>query len=503
MAAASYLLALDQGTTSTRAILFDREGRPEASAQEPVAARYPAPGWVEQDPEAIWAGVVRVLGAVVAEAAAKGIARSAIAALGITNQRETTVVWERASGRPIAPAIVWQDRRTAEHCEALRRAGHEGPVRARTGLLFDPYFSATKLAWILDTVPGGRAAAEAGALAFGTIDSFLLYRLTGGRVHATDPTNAGRTLLFDIHAGRFDDALLALFRVPRAVLPEVRPSAGVFGQLQADLLGFSLPITGVAGDQQAALVGQHCFRSGEAKATFGTGCFLLVNTGPTATASQHRLLTTPAYQLGAQTSYALEGSVFMAGATVQWLRDGLKIIRHARDSEALAAAADPTRPVYLVPAFAGLGAPYWDADARGAILGLTREVGAPEIARAALEGVSFQVRDLIEAAQADRAQAGQSEPLSLRVDGGMVANQWFLQNLADILGRPVACAPQAETTALGAALLAGLGAGVFADPAALGEPEGYRVVEPRMAPAEREARYGGWREAVARVRTAP
>jgi glycerol kinase len=483
------ILAIDQGTTSTRAMVFDREGRIRGAAQEELPQSYPAPAWVEHDPEEIWRATLAV-GRGAIEAAGGG----PVAALGITNQRETTVVWERATGRPIHPAIVWQDRRTAEACERLRAERLEPTIRAKTGLVLDPYFSATKIAWILDNVAGARARAERGELAFGTIDSFLVWRLTGGRRHATDATNASRTLLFDLERQEWDAELLRLFRVPRAILPEVLDSAADFGASEAGHLGRAIPIAGVAGDQQAAAIGQACLAPGMVKSTYGTGCFALLNTGEERRDSRHRLLATLAYRLGGKPHFALEGSIFVAGAAVQWLRDGLGLIGHAAETEALAAKGRDG--VVIVPAFVGLGAPYWDADARGAIFGLTRDTGPAELARAVLESVCFQTRDLVEAMAADAGgRIG-----TLRVDGGMTANRWLLQCLADTLGVPVERPRMAETTAFGAALLAGLGAGVFASVADLGAA--WRAedrIEPRSTEAEREERYARWRDAVDRT----
>ncbi|HEX7969932.1 MAG TPA: glycerol kinase GlpK, partial [Stellaceae bacterium] len=450
MAAGSpaYILAIDQGTTSTRAMIFDAGGKPRTQAQRELTQHYPRPGWVEHDAEEIWQATLDTCRAVLAE----GKMRPAdVAAIGITNQRETTVVWERKTGRPIARAIVWQDRRTAQRCAELTAARHSELVRARTGLVIDPYFSATKIAWLLDNTEGARAAAERGDLAFGTVDCFLLWRLTGGAVHATDATNAARTLLFNIHRQDWDDELLALFGVPRALLPEVRDNAGDFGGTASRLFGAPIAIAGMAGDQQAATIGQACFAPGMIKSTYGTGCFAVLNTGAEALASRHRLLTTLAYRLEGKPTYAIEGSIFVAGAAVQWLRDGLGLIARADQSADLARAADPARRVYVVPAFTGLGAPYWDADARGAIFGLTRDVGRAELVRATLEASCYQTRDLIEAMRADGAA-----PASLRVDGGMVVNDWFAQCLADTLGLPVERPRFTETTVLGAAALAGL-----------------------------------------------
>ena len=491
------VLALDQGTTSTRAILYRADGSVVAESRRELPQIYPAEGWVEHDPEEIWSATLHVLRAVLAEA---GTEARAVRALGITNQRETTIVWERASGRPIHNAIVWQDRRTASACEALRGRGLDAMVSARTGLVIDPYFSGTKVAWILDRVPGARAQAEAGALAFGTVDTFLLWRLTGGRVHATDATNAARTLVFDIARQQWDDDLLEALGVPRAILPEVRDTAGHFGTTDAALLGAAIPITALVGDQQSAAVGQACLSPGAIKATYGTGCFVLVNTGERPIPSAHRLLGTVANRLDGRASYALEGSIFVAGAAVQWLRDGLKLIANAGETEALARAARPEARVHLVPAFTGLGAPHWDPHARGAILGLTRDTGIAEIVRAALESVAFQTRDLIEAIGADLAAHGRPRPAALRVDGGMVVNDWAMQFLADILGLPVERPVVTETTALGAAELARLGAGLIEGSAALGRNwRAERVFEPRMTADEREERYGGWTAAIART----
>jgi glycerol kinase len=488
------ILAIDQGTTSTRAMLFDAEARPLAQAQRELAQHYPRPGWVEHDAEEIWQATLETCRAVMAE---RRVGAGDIAAIGITNQRETTVIWERKSGRPIARAIVWQDRRTAARCAELAAAHHGALAGARTGLVIDPYFSATKIAWLLDTVAGARAAAERGELAFGTIDCFLLWRLTGGSVHATDATNAARTLLFDIHRQQWDDELLALFRVPRALLPEVRDNAADFGGTATAIFGRPIPIAGMAGDQQAATIGQACFAPGMVKSTYGTGCFAVLNTGGQALASRHRLLTTLAYRLDGRATYAIEGSIFVAGAAVQWLRDGLKLIARAEETEALARAADPARRIYLVPAFTGLGAPYWDADARGAIFGLTRDVGRAELARAALEAACYQTRDLIEAMRADGAA-----PASLRVDGGMVVNNWFAQCLADTLGLPVERPRFTETTVLGAAALAGLGAGLYPSLDALASHwQRDTLFEPRLDAQRREEAYAGWRDAVARVRS--
>jgi glycerol kinase len=491
---ADFLLAIDQGTTSTRAILFDAAIAPVATAQQEFRQIYPAPGLVEHDPEEIWSSVVATVRAAMAKAGAN--ARD-VAAIGITNQRETAIVWDRATGKPIHNAIVWQDRRTADMCTVLRQAGHEPLIAQRTGLLFDPYFSATKIAWLLDNVDGAREAAQADRLAFGTVDTFLLWRLTGGKVHATDATNAARTLLLDIAKGQWDAELCEIFGVPQALLPEVRDSAGDFGA--TDLFGGSIRILGIAGDQQAATVGQGCFEPGMMKSTYGTGCFALLNTGDAPVHSQNRLLTTIAYQLGGRRTYALEGAIFIAGAAVQWLRDALKVIGSAPDVNSLAQAADPQEQVYFVPAFVGLGAPWWDAQARGAMYGLTRKSGVAEIALAALEAVGYQTRDLLEAMRADWPAARDTV---LRVDGGMTASDVTMQFLADILAAPVDRPVVMETTALGAAYLAGLAAGVcpgLAGFAARWKCE--RRFTPRMDEATRARKWAGWQEAVRRTRT--
>ncbi len=489
------VLAIDQGTTSSRAILFDRAGSPHAAAQAELPQIFPRPGWVEHDAERIWQDTIEVCRAVVDQAGAEQID-----SIGITNQRETTVVWDRATGRPIHNAIVWQDRRTAAFCQNLKTEGQEPEIQQKTGLLLDPYFSASKLAWLLDTVEGARAAAARGDLAFGTIDCWLLWRLTGGRVHATDVTNAARTQLFDIHDQRWDDDLLARFGVPRSLLPEVRDCSGRFGETDPALFGRAIPITGIAGDQQAATFGQAAFEPGMIKSTYGTGCFALLNTGDVAVKSGNRLLTTIAWRIGGRTTYALEGSIFVAGAAVQWLRDGLKLIGEARETEPLAAGIEDSGGVYLVPAFTGLGAPYWDAEARGAIVGLTRASGIAEIARAALEAVAYQTRDLMGAMAADGVQPS----VALRVDGGLVANDWAMQFLADMLDLPVERPVVAETTALGAAYLAGLATGFYGglDEIARNWQRDRRWT-PAMAAGRREALYDGWRQAVDRVLTGP
>jgi glycerol kinase len=490
------LLALDQGTTSTRTIAFDAALVPRATAQEELPQHFPAPGWVEHEPEDIWRGVVATLRGALGRA---GGDATRVAGIGITNQRETTLLWDRATGRCLHRAIVWQDRRTAEHCARLRAEGLEALITERTGLLADPYFSGTKLAWLLDRVPGAREAAERGELAFGTVDCFVLWRLTGGRVHATDATNAARTMLFDIRRGEWDEDLLRLLRIPRAILPSVHDCASSFGVTDAGILGAPVPVRGMAGDQQAATIGQACFSPGMVKSTYGTGCFALLNTGADPVASRSRLLTTIAYQLAGRRTYALEGAIFVAGAAVQWLRDGLGIIGRASEAGELAAQADPAQRVVMVPAFTGLGAPHWDADARAAIFGLTRGTGRAELCRAALESVAFQTRDLIEAMRAD--WPGAAGETVLRVDGGMTASDWTMQALADVLGAAVDRPQVQETTALGAAYLAGLQAGLLPGPGVAGASH-WRL-ERRFLPGggsiESGLRYGLWQNAVRRT----
>jgi glycerol kinase len=498
-AMATFVVAIDQGTTSSRAMVFRADLSIAAQAQQEFTQHYPQSGWVEHAPEDLWQTTLTTLRQAVAKA---GITTDQIAAIGITNQRETTIVWDRATGQPVHRAIVWQDRRTAEVCQRLKADGAQPAVTAKTGLLLDPYFSGTKIAWILDQDPARRARAEAGQLLFGTVDTFLLWKLTGGRVHATDATNASRTLLLDIHSGQWDDELLRLFRVPRAMLPEVRDSSADFGMTDASVLGSAVRIGGIAGDQQAATVGQGCFAPGMMKSTYGTGCFALLNTGTTAVPSKNALLTTIAYQLGGRRTYALEGAIFIAGAAVQWLRDGLGIIKLAAETGALAAAADPTQDVYLVPAFVGLGAPWWNADVRGALFGLTRNTGPKELARAALESVAFQTRDLLDAMRKDWAGAGHGAAAApvLRVDGGMTASDWTMQALADILDVEVDRPRILETTALGAAYLAGLHAGVYPQPAEFAHVWALdRRFTPRMAAADRQLKLDGWHNAVRRV----
>lgn len=488
------ILALDQGTTSSRAIIFDANTRVAATSQREFPQQFPQSGWVEHDPEDLWRTTVETA----REAIAKVGGAERIAAIGITNQRETTVVWDRRTGKAIANAIVWQDRRTAPFCTRLKEAGHEALFTARTGLLLDPYFSGTKIAWILDNVEGARELADAGHLAFGTVDSWLIWRLTGGKVHATDATNASRTLIYDINKGAWDAELLAILGVPASMLPEVKDSSADYGVTNADLFGAPIPISGVAGDQQAATVGQACFEVGMMKSTYGTGCFALLNTGGTPVASSNRLLTTIAYQLGGKPTYALEGSIFVAGAAVQWLRDGLGMISDASESAGLAERADMAHRVYLVPAFTGLGAPYWDAEARGALYGLTRASGPADFARAALESVGYQTRDLLEAMRSDwSAEAGDTV---LRVDGGMVASDWTMQFLADILGAPVDRPVVAETTALGAAYLSGLRHDYYPAPAEMAEQWAReRRFEAKMSTEARDSLYAGWRDAVRRT----
>jgi glycerol kinase len=492
--AGKHVLAIDQGTTSTRAIVFDATGRPVASAQKELPQIFPRPGWVEHDAEEIWSATVEVCRGALATAK---LQPADLAGIGITNQRETTVVWDRATGKPIHNAIVWQDRRTAERCAELKKAGHEKAVTDKTGLLLDPYFSGTKIEWILKHVAGARAAAEKGALAAGTIECFLLWRLTGGKVHASDATNASRTLLLDIRTGAWDPDLMKLLGVPASLLPRVVDCSGEFGVTTADFLGAPVPVLGMAGDQQAATVGQACIKPGMVKTTYGTGCFALLNTGSMAVHSRHRLLTTIAYQLDGRRTYALEGSIFIAGAAVQWLRDGLGLIEKSGEIEALAAKARDGHGVYLVPAFVGLGAPHWDPDARGAILGLTRDSGPAEIAAATLDSVCYQTRDLVDAMRGDGAQID-----DMRVDGGMVVNDLLMQRLADTVGTPVERPKVIETTALGAAFLAGLQAGLWPSLEALSKTWALdRAFRPAEEATSRDRRYAGWQDAVRRVRT--
>lgn len=492
-----YVLAIDQGTTSSRAIIFDDQYRAVGKSQQEFEQHYPASGWVEHDAEEIWQTVVETCRAALEDA---GLTGSDIASIGITNQRETVVIWDRQSGKPVTNAIVWQDRRTSEMTQAMRDDGLEKLVVGKTGLLLDPYFSASKVAWVLDNVDGARTAAEDGRLAFGTIDSFLIWKLTGGNRHVTDATNASRTLLYDIHKSKWSATMLELFDVPEAMMPEVLDCAAAFGMTSADLFGSEIPISGVAGDQQAATIGQACFKPGMLKSTYGTGCFALLNTGDTAVQSTNRLLTTVAYQFDGKPTYALEGSIFIAGAAVQWLRDGIGLIDDAAQSGPMAAEANETEQVYLVPAFVGLGAPHWDPDCRGAIYGLTRGTGPNEIAKATLESVCFQTLDLLDAMRLDWSGGGETV---LRVDGGMVASDWTMQRLADILSAPVDRPKMLETTALGAAYLAGSKVGVYGDLQTFADNwQADKRFEPGMADDTRNNLVTGWRDAVKRTLSA-
>ena len=489
----SYVLAIDQGTTSSRAMVFRGDISVAAVAQQEFPQHFPASGWVEHEGEDIWTSTVITCRDALERA---GLKARDIAAIGITNQRETTVVWDRATGQAVHRAIVWQDRRTADICLRLKNEGLEAAVSAKTGLIIDPYFSGTKVAWILDSVPGARRRAEAGDLLFGTVDSYLLWRLTGGKVHATDATNASRTLLFNIHTGQWDDDLLKVLRVPRSMLPEVMDSSHRFGDSASDLFGGAIAISGIAGDQQAATIGQACFSPGMIKSTYGTGCFALLNTGATPVASKNKLLTTIAYQLEGKRTYALEGSIFVAGSAVQWLRDGLGIIKTAHESYELTEKSDPTQSIYLVPAFVGLGAPYWNPRVRGALFGLTRNTGPAELAHAALESVCYQTSDLWAAMRADWPEA-KAANVVLRVDGGMAVSDWTMQRLADLLDAPVDRPMIQETTALGAAYLAGLAAGVYPEPSKFAD--NWRLehrFKPAMSAATRERKLKGWARAV-------
>ncbi len=489
-----FILAIDQGTTSSRAIVYDRNLNAKAVDQKEFRQYYPASGWVEHDAEEIWKSVLAVSRKAIK---ASRVKVSHIRAIGITNQRETVVIWDRKSGKPIHKAIVWQDRRTADLCKALKDRGLESKVRAKTGLLLDPYFSGTKIAWLLDNIKGARERAEAGELAFGTIDTFLIWRLTGGKVHATDATNASRTLIYNIISGKWDDELLRELNIPAAILPEVKDCAADYGTTDPKLFGASIQIGGVAGDQQAATIGQACFEPGMMKSTYGTGCFALLNTGDRAVTSRNRLLTTVAYQLNGKPTYALEGAIFIAGAAVQWLRDGIAVIKSATETGALAAKADINQHVYLVPAFVGLGAPYWNAEARGALFGLTRGTTKRELARAALESVCYQTRDLLEAMQRDWGSSGTTV---LRVDGGMTASDWTMQCLADIIDAPVDRPKALESTAIGAAYLAGLHVGLLPPPGEFAKfwKRGRRF-SAKMKTDVREAKYAGWKEAVRKL----
>lgn len=490
-----FILAIDQGTTSSRAIVFDGEMKIAGIGQKEFTQHYPNSGWVEHDPEEIWKTVVSTCKAAMKKA---GVTAANIAAIGITNQRETVVIWDKETGEPIHNAIVWQDRRTAPICAALKKQGKEKLFTRKTGLLLDPYFSGTKVKWLLDKVKGARKRAEKGELAFGTIDSFLIWRLTGGKMHVTDATNASRTLMFNIKTNQWDAELLKLLNVPEAMLPEVKDCAADFGTTETRIFGAPIPIRGVAGDQHAATIGQACFKPGMLKSTYGTGCFALLNTGNDLVRSKNRLLTTIAYRLNGKTTYALEGSIFIAGAAVQWLRDELGIIKSAGETSKLAAKADPNQDVYLVPAFVGLGAPYWDADARGALFGLTRNTGPNELARAALESVCYQTRDLLDAMRKDW-KAGSGKTV-LRVDGGMVASDWTMQFLADILDAPVDRPTILETTALGAAWLAGSKIGVW--PKATEFAKAWareKQFTPQMDAKVRTKKLKGWKDAVRRT----
>lgn len=488
----TYILAIDQGTTSTRGIVFDSAMTIVASEQQEFTQHFPQSGWVEHDPNDLWETTLATCRGAIARA---GISASEIAAIGITNQRETAIVWDKETGKPIHNAIVWQDRRTADHCRILREAGHGPMITERTGLLIDPYFSSTKVKWILDHVEGARARAAQGDLLFGTVDSFLIWKLTGGAVHATDATNAARTMLYDIRKGRWSKTICDLLDIPMEMLPEVKDCAADFGHTETDYFGASIPICGVAGDQQAATVGQACFKPGMMKSTYGTGCFALLNTGDTPVVSENRLLTTIAYQLDGKPTYALEGSIFVAGAVVQWLRDGLKIIGDAAETQTLAEQADPHQNVVLVPAFVGLGAPYWNAECRGATFGLTRATGPAEFAKAALESVGYQTRDLLEAMSADW-QASGVQP-TLRVDGGMANSDWAMQFLADIIGAPVDRPEILETTALGAAWLAGMHVGLFPDQATFAAQWACQTeFTPQMSDSKRQEKYTAWQKAV-------
>lgn len=488
-----HILAIDQGTTSSRAMIFSETGDCMAVAQQEFPQVYPHDGWVEHNPEEIWKTVRNVCRQALRQADEAGLE---VVGIGITNQRETTLLWDRNTGQPVGNAIVWQDRRTAAFCNELREAGYEDEVSGRTGLLLDPYFSATKLCWMLDHLDGVRARAEAGQLAFGTVDSFLLWRLTGGGVHATDITNASRTLLYNIFSREWDGRLLELFRIPDKVLPKVFDCSAEFGMTDPELFGRSLPVGGIAGDQQAAVIGQACFEPGMIKSTYGTGCFMLLNTGAQPFQSRNRLLTTIAYQVGGQPSYAVEGSIFVAGAAIQWIRDGLKLISSAGEVEALAHRLESNKGVYMVPAFTGLGAPHWDPNARGAIFGLTRDTGIAEIARATLESIGYQTHDLMQAMQRDSGGLLKT----LRVDGGMTANSWFLQFLADLLGVSVERPRITETTALGAAYLAGLQQGFYRSLEEIGQHwQSDRLYRPQIGEDLRGELLGGWRTAVARV----
>ncbi len=494
----AYLIAIDQGTTSTRSMVFNEKLQVIAIAQQEFPQHFPHSGWVEHDPEDLLQTTLTTLKDVLAKAKLEA---SDITAIGITNQRETVVVWDKDTGKAIYNAIVWQDRRTADYCQELKNNGSEQLIQQKTGLRADPYFSGTEVRWILNHVDGARDKAEAGQLRMGTVDTWLIWHLTGGKVHATDATNAGRTMLFNIHTGEWDQELLKLLEIPESLLPEVKDCAADFGMTDPSILGAAIPISGVAGDQHAAVVGQACFQAGMMKSTYGTGCFALLNTGTHAVNSNNNLLTTIAYQLNGQRTYALEGSIFIAGAAVQWLRDGLKIIQKAGDTQALAEAADPNQTVYLVPAFVGLGAPYWDPDARGALYGLTRNTGPAEISKATLESIGYQTCDLLEAMRADSAGLKEAKTV-LRVDGGMTSSEWAMQFLADILNSQVGRPKVLESTATGAAYLAGLQQGVCPSPEQFAKEWALdKRFEPTMDKKTREQKYAGWLDAVRRTRS--
>lgn len=494
----NYILAIDQGTTSSRAIIFDKDRNIVGIEQKEFKQYFPKSGWVEHDPEEIWQSVVNTCKQAIRKAKIKA---SEIVAIGITNQRETTVLWDKETGKPVHKAIVWQDRRTADICKRLKNEGHEKIFKQKTGLLLDPYFSGTKVAWMLDTVKGLRAKCDKGQIAFGTVDSFLIWRLTGGRSHVTDATNASRTLLYNINSNKWDAGLLKLLNVPSSILPNVLDCSDDFGTTDKSVLGAEIPILGVAGDQQAAAIGNACFKPGMIKSTYGTGCFVLMNTGNKKVSSKNKLLTTIAYRLGGKTTYALEGSIFMAGASVQWLRDGLGIVKKAEQTGKMAANADDDQQIYMVPAFVGLGAPYWAAEARGAIFGLTRATGPNEIARATLEAVCYQTHDLLTAMHKDW-RSSSSRKTVLRVDGGMVASDWTMQFLADILNAPIDRPHILETTALGAAWLAGSRAGVWPGMKEFSRSWGLeKKFKPKMKPKAREQKLAGWHNAVSRTLT--
>jgi glycerol kinase len=490
----THILAIDQGTTSSRAIIFNDQFEIIAQAQQEFEQFFPQSGWVEHDPEEIWSSTLSTCRQALEQS---GLSPSDIAAIGITNQRETTIIWDRETGKPVYKAIVWQDRRTADFCRKLSREGNDRIISSKTGLLLDSYFSGTKIKWILDNVEGAKEKAENGKLAFGTIDTYLLWRLTGGKQHATDATNASRTMLYNIHDNKWDEELLQLLDVPSLLLPEVKDSSADFGKTEKSLFGSAIPVRGIVGDQQAALVGQACFQPGMIKSTYGTGCFIVLNTGHRAVTSDNKLLTTIGYRLNGVTTYALEGSIFVAGAAVQWMRDAMGLIKTASDTGTLAMQADQNQDVYLVPAFTGLGAPHWDPDARGAIFGITRATGPAELSRAALESVCYQTRDLLEAMRGDWAEMGETV---LRVDGGMVASNYTMQFLADILNAPVDRPLVLETTAVGAAYLAGLHEGIFPPPEKLGSTwKRDKRFEPSLAEELRIKKYDGWKDAIART----